>query len=231
MRTQRFITIVCLLLWTVAHLHAYEKRDLLQKEADFEKVKSALIMEQKWVPYPDYSDRAGWDKLLGDYKEKYIRKGESYLDYEWKVVKATDYLEFGRSGDRAIMESPFGKNNSALGSLFMAEMAEGKGRFVDQIINGVFASCEMTSWALSAHLGLQKVGGCFPSYEEHVIDLGSGNLASQLSWIYYYLKPSFDKVNPLISKRLRHELQVRILDTYMNEDHFWWMAFNLKLAD
>ena len=36
MRTQRFITIVCLLLWTVAHLHAYEKRDLLQKEADFE---------------------------------------------------------------------------------------------------------------------------------------------------------------------------------------------------
>ena len=228
MRTQRFITIVCLLLWTVAHLHAYEKRDLLQKEADFEKVKSALIMEQKWVPYPDYSDRAGWDKLLGDYKEKYIRKGESYLDYEWKVVKATDYLEFGRSGDRAIMESPFGKNNSALGSLFMAEMAEGKGRFVDQIINGVFASCEMTSWALSAHLGLQKVGGCFPSYEEHVIDLGSGNLASQLSWIYYYLKPSFDKVNPLISKRLRHELQVRILDTYMNEDHFWWMAFNLK---
>ena len=143
-------------------------------------------------------------------------------------MKATDYLEFGRSGDRAIMESPFGKNNSALGSLFMAEMAEGKGRFVDQILNGVFASCEMTSWALSAHLGLQKVGGCFPSYEEHVIDLGSGNLASQLSWIYYYLKPSFDKVNPLISKRLRHELQVRILDTYMNEDHFWWMAFNLK---
>lgn len=47
MRTQRFITIVCLLLWTVAHLHAYEKRDLLQKEVDFEKVKSALIMEQK----------------------------------------------------------------------------------------------------------------------------------------------------------------------------------------
>ena len=92
MRTQRFITIVCLLLWTVAHLHAYEKRDLLQKEADFEKVKSALIMEQKWVPYPDYSDRAGWDKLLGDYKEKYIRKGESYLDYEWKVVKVTGRL-------------------------------------------------------------------------------------------------------------------------------------------
>ena len=228
MKTQRFITTVCLLLWTVAHLHAYEKRNLLQNEANFEKVKSALVMGQKWVPYPNYSDRSGWNAFLGNYKEEYIRKGEAYLDYEWKVVKATDYLEFGRSGNRTIMESPFNKNNTAVSSLFMAEMAEGNGRFVDQIINGVFASCEMTTWSLSAHLGLQKVGGCFPSYEEHVIDLGAGNLASQLAWIYYYLKPSFDKVNPLISKRLRHELQSRILDTYMNEDHFWWMAFNLK---
>lgn len=228
MRTQRVITILCLLLWTATQLHAYEKRDLLQKKASFEHVKAAVILDQKWVPYPAYSDRAGWDKLLGAYKEEYIRKGESYLDYEWKLVKATDYLEYGRSGSRTIMETPFNRNNSALASLFMAELAEGKGRFVGPIINGVFASCEMTSWSLSAHLSLQKAGGCFPSHEEHVIDLGAGNLASQLSWIYYYLKPAFDQVNPLVSKRLRHELQVRILDTYMNEDHFWWMAFHLK---
>ena len=131
-------------------------------------------MGQKWVPYPNYSDRSARNAFLGNYKEEYIRRGEAYLDYEWKVVKATDYLEFGRSGNRTIMESPFNKNNTALSSLFMAEMAEGNGRFVDQIINGVFASCEMTTWSLSAHLGLQKVGGCFPSYEEHVIDLGAG---------------------------------------------------------
>lgn len=228
MRTQRFFTIVCLLFWTATHLFAYEKRDLLQKAADFDKVKSALVMDRKWVPYPGYSDRAGWDKFLGEYKDEYIRKGEAYLDYEWKVVKATDYLEFGWSGNRDVMQIPFGKNNAALSSLFMAELAEGKGRFVNQIINGVFHSCEMTTWSLSAHLSLQTIHGCFPTYKEHVIDLGAGNLASELAWIYYYLKPSFDKVNPLIAERLRHELQVRILDTYMNVDHFWWMAFNLK---
>lgn len=228
MRTQRLITVMCLLLWTVMHLHAYEERDLLQREADLQKVRSTLLMKQEWVSYPDYTDRGGWDRFLGDYKEKYIRKGEDYLKYEWKIVKATDYLEYGRSGSRTIMEGPFDENNSALQCLFMAEMAEGKGRFVDQIINGVFQSCEMTSWALSAHLSLQKVGGCFPDYREHVIDLGAGNLAAQLAWIYYFLKPAFDKVDPLIAERLRHELQVRIMDTYMNEDHFWWMAFNLE---
>ena len=96
------------------------------------------------------------------------------------------------------MEQPFNQNNRALECLFLAELAEGKGRFIDQLINGVFHSCEMTSWALSAHLSLQKAGGCFPSDKEHVIDLGSGNLASQLAWIYYYLKPAFDRVKSVV---------------------------------
>lgn len=159
MKTQRLIVIVCFLFCSVIQLYAYEKRDLLQKKADLEQVKSALIMGQQWIPYPDYADRIGWDHLLGDYKEPYIRRGERFLDYEWKVVRATDYLEYGRSGDRNIMQRPFERNNAALGALFMAELAEGKGRFVDQIVNGVFHCCEMTTWALSAHLTLQKIGG------------------------------------------------------------------------
>ena len=206
--------------------YLYEERNLLKNAADFKRIKSSLVMRQEWVPYPDYLDRAGWDRFLGHYKEEYIRRGETCLNYEWKVVKATDYLEYERSGDQAVMEVPFGKNNKALGDLFMAEMAEGKGRFVDQIINGVFHSCEMTSGSLSAHLWMQKKGGHLPNYQERLIEMGCGNLASLLAWIYYYLKPSFDRVNPLIAKRLRHELQVRILDPYMNTQYHW-MAFNL----
>jgi hypothetical protein len=38
-----------------------------------------------------------------------IARGEKLLDYQWQVVKATDYLEYERSGNRKIMEDPFGK--------------------------------------------------------------------------------------------------------------------------
>lgn len=206
--------------------YLYEERNLLKNAASFKKVKSSLVMRQKWIPYPDYTDRIGWNQLLGHYKEEYIRRGETYLNYEWKIIKATDYLEYERSGDQTVMEIPFGKNNKALSDLFMAEMAEGEGRFIDQIINGVFYCCEMTSWSFSAHLWMQKEGGYLPNYQERLIEMGCGNLASLLAYIYYYLKPSFDKVNLLIAKRLRHELQVRILDPYMNEQYHW-MAFNL----
>lgn len=222
------VTLLCLLLLLTAPVHAYVERDLLQQAANVEKLESVLILNQEWVTYPLYTDRAGWDQFLGDYKNEYIKRGEKWLDYEWKVVKATDYIEYERSGNRRIMEDPFGSNNTALADLLMAELAEGKGRFIDQLINGVYQSCEMTSWVLSAHLSAQHSKRSLPDYKEHVIDLTSGDLGSLLSWTYYFFHAEFDKVNSVISERLRHELQERILDTYMKEDRFWWMAFNYK---
>lgn len=222
------VTLLCLLLLLTAPVHAYVERDLLQQAANVEKLESVLILNQEWVTYPLYTDRAGWDQFLGDYKNEYIKRGEKWLDYEWKVVKATDYIEYERSGNRRIMEDPFGSNNTALADLLMAELAEGKGRFIDQLINGVYQSCEMTSWVLSAHLSAQHSKRSLPDYKEHVIDLTSSDLGSLLSWTYYFFHAEFDKVNSVISERLRHELQERILDTYMKEDRFWWMAFNYK---
>ena len=222
------VTLLCLLLLLTTPVHAYVERDLLQQAANVEKLESVLILNQEWVTYPLYTDRVGWDQFLGDYKNEYIKRGEKWLDYEWKVVKATDYIEYERSGNRRIMEDPFGSNNTALADLLMAELAEGKGRFIDQLINGVYQSCEMTSWVLSAHLSAQHSKRSLPDYKEHVIDLTSGDLGSLLSWTYYFFHSEFDKVNPVISERLRHELQERILDTYMEEDRFWWMAFHYK---
>ncbi len=224
-----FYTIFLFLFLCSFSTHAYTEKNLLQKAATLEQVQSALIMDQKWVPYPVYSDRNGWEQLLGaSNKETLIQRGEKALTYEWKVVKATDYLEFERSGDRRIMEDPLGSNVTAVTDLFFAELAEGKGRFMNQLINGVFTSCEMTSWVLSAHLTAQHSKRSLPDYKENVIDLMSGDMGSLFAWTYYFFHKEFDKVNPVISERLRYELQKRILDPYMQEDRFWWMAFDWK---
>lgn len=205
---------------------AYTERNLLQKQADINCLKDVLVLNQQWVTYPDYPDRAGWDTFLGTFKDEYISRGEKLLDYRWQVVKATDYLAFERTGDRSMMEKPFGDNNNAIIGLLMAELAEGKGRFLDQLINGVFYTCEMSSWALSAHLITQPSSRSLPTYDYPLIDLTSGDLGGLLAWTYYFMHDSFNKVDPEISRRLRHELQVRILDPYMNDDSFWWMGRN-----
>ncbi|WP_294456663.1 heparinase II/III-family protein [uncultured Bacteroides sp.] len=208
---------------------AYTERNLLQNSVTKEQLKEALIMNGEWVPYPAYTDREGWNSLLNDEdRQTLIRAGERMLDYRWQVIRATDYLEYERSGERNIMQNPYEANRKAINMLMMAELAEGKGRFIDQLINGVFFSCEMTSWVLSAHLPRQSTKRSMPDWREQIIDLGSGNYGSMLAWVYYFFHDTFDKADPVISLRLRHELQERILDPYMENDREWWMAFHWK---
>lgn len=206
-----------------------EKRDLLQHAVSESAIKSQLVLDKSWVRYPAYEDRSGWEKLTEPIRSQLITSGEKYLDFEWRVVKATDYIEYEKSGSRIAMEAPFGANSTALSALVMAELCEGKGRFVNQIINGVWQFTEMTSWALSAHLpGPQASGRSLPDNSGHVIDLAAGDMGSFLSWTYYFFKASFDEINPAISSRLLATLKARILDTYLERDDFWWQAINLK---
>lgn len=193
-----------------------------------ESLAECLVLNQKWVQYPSYKDREGWSRFLGEYKDEIIKNGESLLGYTWKVVKATDYLEFERSGNREIMERPFDDNNQAIVRLMLAELAEGKGRFIDQLINGVFHTCEMTSWALSAHLVTQPTHRALPTPIYPLIDLTAGDLGSLLSWVYYFMHEEFDKIDPEISRRLYRELDERIMKPYLNNDSFWWLAANYK---
>ncbi|MBP1637872.1 MAG: heparinase, partial [Bacteroidetes bacterium] len=111
----------------IISMYGYVPRDLLQKKADIETLQLQLIADQKWVPYPAYTDRSGWDALTGDAKQEIIHRGELALNYQWQVVTASQYLEFERSGSRKVMENPYWANNDAITDLVLAELAEGKG--------------------------------------------------------------------------------------------------------
>jgi len=223
----RLLSIIWVILFT-GQAKAHEPRNLLQQRATLPQVKNSLISKKQWIKYPAYSNRSAWDLLTGTFKEKLIQDGEEFINYEWKVVKATDYLAYERSGSRKAMEDPFGSNNIALNNLLFAELTEGKGRFMDQIINGIWHSCEMSSWVLSAHLPVQQSKRTLPDFNEQIIDLTSGDLGSFLSWAWYFLHDEWDKINPIISSRLLHELRTRILEPYMDRSDYWWQALNDK---
>lgn len=228
MKTKSFFSLIVFVFLSCIKVAAYTERNFLQHVAAQESLAECLVLNQKWVQYPSYKDREGWSRFLGEYKDEIIKNGESLLGYTWKVVKATDYLEFERSGNREIMERSFDDNNQAIVRLMLAELAEGKGRFIDQLINGVFHTCEMTSWALSAHLVTQPTHRALPTPIYPLIDLTAGDLGSLLSWVYYFMHEEFDKIDPEISRRLYRELDERIMKPYLNNDSFWWLAANYK---
>lgn len=228
MKTKSFFSLIVFVFLSCIKVAAYTERNFLQHVAAQESLAECLVLNQEWVQYPSYKDREGWSRFLGEYKDEIIKNGESLLGYTWKVVKATDYLEFERSGNREIMERPFDDNNQAIVKLMLAELAEGKGRFINQLINGVFHTCEMTSWALSAHLVTQPTHRALPTPTYPLIDLTAGDLGALLSWVYYFMHEEFDKIDPEISRRLYRELDERIMKPYLNNDSFWWLATNYK---
>lgn len=178
------------------------------------------------IPYPAYTDRAGWDELLGGYKPALIASGEPYLHFDWLVVRATDYLEYKRSGNRYTQEDRIRKNAEALSCLMVAELAEGKGRFLDDIMDGAFLFCEYTSWAVSHHLAsFQKVRSPIPDYNEDILALYQGNFSQMLSWIWYFFHEEFDKEDVGIAARIRHEIDRRELTPFLERDDFDWMGF------
>lgn len=203
-----------------------EERNLLQHAADRDQVRAALVADRAWVPYPAYADRRAWDELTGENREMLIRRGEKGLDFDWKVIRATDYLEYERSGNRKIMEDRNNANLKTLADLVVAELAEGEGRFVDQILNGAFHLCEMTSWALSAHTPLQRSHRSLPAKDDHVIALVSCETGAMLAWIDHFFGETLGRIDPSVPARIRREVKERIMDTYLAQgERFWWTGF------
>ena len=182
-----------------------------------------MITDNSWNKLPGYKERQFWESLPANIRQDYIKKAEGYLDYNWPVVKATDYLEFIRSGDRR--QSVYSACSNALISLVMGELVEGKGRFTDQIINAVWYYSEQTWWGWSAHLGAQKAGAGLPDVNEPYVDLGVSEVTSNLSMTYSLFKDEFDKVHPLISPRLKREITNKALDPYYERNDWGYMGF------
>ncbi|MBK9389866.1 MAG: heparinase II/III family protein [Bacteroidetes bacterium] len=200
-----------------------KERNILSKEASAIDISKSLVTDNSWNKLPDYSKREFWEKIPAKLKVAYICKAEEYLDYNWPVVKATDYLEFIRSGDRR--QEVYAEPSKALNSLVMGELVEGKGRFINQIINAVWYYSEQTWWGWSAHLYFQKAPGGLPDINEPTVDLGVGEIASDLAWTWYLFKDEFDKVHPLISQRLKQEIMKKAVNPYFERTDFGYMGF------
>jgi hypothetical protein len=198
-----------------------EQRDLLQKEAKEIVLSQVLIRNFSEIGFPTYTDRTFWNNLPEGLRKQYIDEAEKANSYNWPVVKATDYLEIIRSGDRR--QEVYAAPREALTALVMGELAEGKGRFIDQIVNGVWYYSEQTWWGWSAHL---PGPSGLPDIKNPSIDLGVGEIANLLSWTWFLFKTEFDKIHPFISRRLKDEIMYKAVLPYYNRIDFWWQGLD-----
>nr|MBI1229991.1 heparinase [Cytophagales bacterium] len=226
------ILLVCLACFFAMHAAlGQDKRDLLTSNFSRKYVENSLRQGDEWIRYPKYGDRSAWEALPEAQRRKTIEAGEAYVGYDWPIVKATMYLEFTRTGDRTKDAAVSNERRKAFQSLMLAELMEGKGRFIDDLINGVFAICEQTYWGASAHFYLYGFEGSIatpttvlPDIDNPIIDLVVGDIAADLAWAYHFFKEPFDAVSPVIAKRLKTELEQKVLFPFYERYDYWWIT-------
>lgn len=180
---------------------------------------------QPFCPFPQAGEREAYERLPRNFRDQLTAMGEGALGYPYPPLLATDFMAFGRSGNRTDYEDVYFARRYALNSLTVAECAEYKGRFLDDIINGIFALCEESAWQLPAHNSYRRdaARNLLPDSSRPILDLFACETGAQLACIFYLLGDKLDSVDPSITKRIREELERRIFLPYLRE-HFWWMG-------
>ncbi len=218
---------IFLLFGMIAPAQAREP-GIFQSKYESEGVAEAFVAGKQWFPYPEYEDREGWAAIFGPIAPEMVAKGEELLEYEWKYIPASAYLAYERTGDRLAMENREQANREALISLILAELAEGEGRFMDQIADGVWLASQSYSWVFSAHQGVQVSGRALPDSREHLIDLAAARFGAAVSIAYYFFHEKFDEMDPSISYAVEQAVKRNILDPFLEIETYHsqgWFGF------
>lgn len=186
---------------------------------------SRLPDELGELKLPAATGRALWDGLPDGVRGALIRRGEEYLGWRWPVMTCGDYLTFSRTGDRSRYENKCHPRQQALCALALAECAEHRGRFLDELIDGIWFVCEESGWQLPAHnLYIRDTPALpLPDRDRPVPDLFACETAANLSLIRALLGPELEERAPRLCRRILREVDARVVAPYLRE-HFWWMG-------
>ncbi len=202
------------------------KRDIMSSKYSEEYLKKVITNPSKWYSEPGYPTQDRWNEMPSERRNGIIKTAEKLLNYSWRAITASSFLAFDAIGNRDSMQNIDNERKDALYTLVEAELLEAKGRFLNKIIDGVWAMCEESFWGVSAHVNRQKKPGSLPDVNEPVIDLFASEKGAKLARIHYLMKAKFDSVNPLISERIKYEIRKRILTPYYTRNDFSWFGFD-----
>jgi len=200
--------------------------DLLARTYPPSVLADSVLSADRWHPYPTAGEREEWLKVPDRVREAHIQEAEKYLRTEWPTPKASIFLDYVRDGNRSRFQKISYERRAMLAALVLGECMEGRGRFLDDILNGVWTLCEETYWGVPAHVGAQEVGPGLPDVAEPTVDLFAAETGMLLAWTHYLVGAELGRISPLVTERIQYEVGRRILSVNLERDDFWWMGFS-----
>ncbi len=183
------------------------------------------IGEVRYAPqFPPARDRSAWEKVDPADRENLLALADAWRGRPYPLLTAGMYASFIRTGSRRDCENPYFARRVKLCSAALHVCLTGEDSLLPDVEDGLWLLCEETTWAISAHAGLNGAHP-FPDDRQTIVDLFVAQTGMILSFVAQLLG---DRIHPDLHDRVRREVERRILRPFMESDGEWWMGFVRK---
>ena len=162
------------------------------------------------------------DSVPETMRQSYIAFGEQYLKKEWSSLPASVFAEYKKTGNRTHYEGLMFEKRRQLAALVMAELMEGRQRFMPDIINGLMSTLEETWWGLPAHYKTEV-----PRTEDQTVDLFNAETAALMAYTRHILSDEIGRFSPLLVQRIDQEISRRMLHPAL-QTNYWWKTAGMN---
>lgn len=201
MKRTRILMMLCLLL---SILPVWARRKTTTVQACF-------------APFPKAGDKY-WRKQVPEAMRKdYIRLGDSCVNMPWEAIPNKVFAEFRTTGNRTHYEEMSFDIRKQFVCLVMAEIMQGKGRFLPSICRGLHYFMEKEPWwGIPAHYPKAK-----PERGIQPVDLFNAETSDMLAWTLYMLDKQIDNKEKGLCDSVRKEIERRFLHPTLYEKQGW----------
>ncbi|MGX9899138.1 hypothetical protein ACW0JT_03195 [Arthrobacter sp. SA17] len=189
-------------------------------------------------------DQARWSEVPVSRTEFLAQEAEKEQQTPWPQPLVSHYARYFRDGNRTAYEDLVRARQERLTrAVVMASLTPARGSraaapnsdadasnaevWLDEVIDGAFLLCEQSSWCWAAHDDVHtRLGHVVPDRDRPYLDLGAGEVAAQLAWLDHVLGTSLDRRAPGLRRRIRQEVQERIINPFLEQNDWHWLGLD-----
>ena len=191
----------------------------------------------KLLPYSEFrlfSDISS-PEIPKEKGERIVRYAEGLLGRDIPLLPASVYRQYVTIGNRSNYEDIYFLRRDMAVAFAVAEAYENKGRFIEKLMDVVWAIMEESTWIIPAHIycaplhGDSSLGPVFGDNSLHGIDLFSAGTAGTLASVYLLCKDKLDAIDPVICRKMEYCLKERAIKNFLQIEVWWGGATGARV--
>ncbi|MER5948644.1 heparinase II/III family protein [Streptomyces sp. NPDC001904] len=188
------------------------------------------------LPVPDVTRRDVWDAVPGALRERVLSDAEEELGRPAPRLTAGAWARALRDGDRGAYEDAAWRLQERVSLLCLAAVLTGESADaadpdpgacprLDAAVDGLVAFAEASTWCWAPHERFAAARGeVVPDPDDPYPDLGAAEVAMLFAWADHALGPHLDRRAPGLRRRLRREVDHRLLRPFERRRDWAWLG-------